>query len=124
MEKTQSQTEKPFLLLKAIVIAYLFTAVLLLLLAFLMFKAGLDENKVSIGIIAVYLLTTFAAGRIAGKGVPSRKFLWGMAAGAGYFLVLLIITFVVQKSVHASAMQLATTLLLCLGGGTLGGMLS
>lgn len=124
MEKTQSRTEKPLSLLKAILAAYIVTAILLMILALLMFKAGLDEDKVSIGIIAVYLISTFLGGRIAGKGAESKKFLWGMVAGIAYFLILLLVTLISKQTVSAPAMQLVTTGLLCVGGGMLGGMLS
>lgn len=124
MEKKQEQAGKALVLVKAVLSAYIVTAVFLLLLSFLMFKAGLDESKTSVGIIAVYVLSTFLGGRIVGKQVPSRKFFWGMLAGLCYFLVLLLLTFALAKSMGASAMQLGTTLVLCLGGGMLGGMLS
>lgn len=124
MEKTQKQVEKPFLLLKAMLVSYVVTAVLLMILALLMLKAGLTEDKVSIGIIAVYLISTFLGGRIAGKGSRSRKFMWGMFVGIGYFLILLLVTFALGRAAAASPGQLVTTFLLCFGGGMLGGMLS
>lgn len=124
MEKMQRQTEKPFVLFKAILVSWLVTAILLMVLALLMFKMELDESKVSIGIIAVYVISTFFGGRIAGKSAQTRKFLWGMLAGLGYFLVLLVVTLAMEKSMSASVTQLATTVCLCIGGGMLGGMLS
>ena len=124
MEKMQRQEETPFVLLKAILAAWIVTALLLMILALLMFKMELDESKVSVGIIAVYVLSTFLGGRIAGKRAQIRKFLWGMLAGLGYFLVLLFVTFVMERSVNASMTQLVTTVCLCVGGGMLGGMLS
>lgn len=125
MEKSQGQAaDKSFLLLKAVFAACVVTAVLLLILTLLMYKAGLGEEKISFGIIVVYLLSTFLGGRIAGKGSQSRKFLWGMLAGIGYFLVLLFLTFAVGQSSGIRTGQLVTTFLMCFGGGMLGGMLS
>lgn len=124
MEKRQVQTGKVLLILKSVVISYLVTAILLLVISFLMFKAGLDEKKASIGIIMVYVFSTFLGGRTAGKGVQTRKFLWGMLAGGVYFVLLLLLIFAMTENGGAAGMQLATTLVLCLGGGMLGGMLS
>lgn len=124
MEQVQKPMEKPFLLLKAMAASYILTGLLLMILAFLMLKAGLTENQVSIGIIAVYVLSTFLGGRIAGKGAGSRKFVWGMAAGGGYFLILLLVTLFLGHTQTAAPIQLVTTFLMCAGGGMLGGMLS
>lgn len=124
MEKKQVQTGKVLLILKSVVISYLVTAILLLVISFLMYKAGLDEKKASIGIIMVYVLSTFLGGRTAGKEVQTRKFLWGMLAGGIYFVLLLLLIFAMTENGGAAGIQLATTLVLCLSGGMLGGMLS
>lgn len=104
--------------------AYIVTAVILFVLAFLLFKLSLSEQIVSVGIIITYALSCFLAGFLAGKRMRQKRFLWGLMMGLAYFVVLLVLSAVVNKSVGAVTDSLFTTLILCAGGGMLGGMLS
>lgn len=124
MENVIGKRSKPAIILKALVISYILTAILLLLLAFLLFKFELDEGKVSIGIIIIYLLAGAVGGFFVGKKTGSQKFLWGMVLGAVYFILLLVISLIAGHGIQTQPMQLVTTGCLCIGGGMLGGMLS
>lgn len=110
-------------LLKCLLFSYILTAMLLLLLTFLLYKIGLSEQIVSVAIIAIYVIATFFAGFVTGKKMQSRKFLWGLAIGAAYFLVLLLVSLIVTQS-PGTGNSFATTFVLCTAGGMLGGMLS
>lgn len=112
-----------FFLLKCLLFSYILTALLLLLLAFLLYKFGLSEGIVSIAISSIYVLATFMAGFVAGKKLQTRKFLWGMLLGTVYFVVLAVISLLVNQSVGELGNSFMTTLTLCAAGGTLGGML-
>ncbi len=112
-----------FFLLKCLLFSYILTAGLLLLLALLLYKMGLSEGIVSIAISAIYVTSTFAAGFVAGKKLQIRKFLWGMLLGTAYFIVLAIISVLVNQSVSELGNSFLTTLTLCAAGGTLGGMM-
>ncbi len=111
-------------LLKSLLFSYILTGGLLLILAFLLYKAGLSRKVVSVCIIVIYVLATFFAGFITGKKLQSRKFLWGALMGAAYFLVLTVISLAVNRELGALTNSFLTTLVLCSGGGMLGGMLS
>ena len=128
MEKTTSQELNLHIqgawILKAMLGSYLVTGVSLLLLAFLMYKWNWDEGKISVGIIVVYVLSTFVGGFIIGKCAKSRKFLWGLASGILYFSLLLIISLAFYHSLQDDGGNALFSLLLCAGGGTLGGMVS
>lgn len=124
MENVAAGKSKPAVILKALVVSYIVTALLLLLLALLLFKFELNESKVSIGVIVVYLLSSFIGGWLAGRGGGSRKFLWGLLIGAIYFVLLLLISMIAGHGIQTQAAQMVTTALLCVGGGMLGGMLS
>lgn len=124
MEQTAAKKSKPAVVLKALVVSYIVTALLLLLLAFLLFKFELNESKVSIGIIVVYLISGFIGGWIAGKGNENRKFVWGLIVGALYFVLLLVVSGIAGHGIQTQPVQLLTTALLCTGGGMMGGMLS
>lgn len=110
-------------LLKCLLFSYILTGGLLLLLALFLYRFGLSEKMVSIAIIAIYVAATFLAGLIAGKRMQSRKFLWGLLEGSAYFLVLVAVSLIVNHSISDVANGFFTTLILCAGGGMLGGML-
>ena len=110
-------------LLKGLFFAYALTGVLLALLSFLLYKFGLGEKTVAIAIIVIYVAATFFAGFLAGKKMKSRKFLWGLAEGAAYFIVLALISFLAGDRTAVFGNTFFATLALCAGGGMLGGML-
>lgn len=111
-------------ILKALLCAYVVTGILLLVLTLLLYKAGLSEENVNAGIILIYVISTFSGGFVIGKLTETRKFLWGLLLGVIYFVLLLLISLGIYHSFQADLMNLATTFLLCAGGGMLGGMIS
>lgn len=111
-------------LLKSLLFSYILTGSLLLLLALLLYKADLSQKVVSVCIIIIYVLATFFAGFITGRKLKNRKFLWGALMGAAYFLVLVAISLAVNRQPGVFSGSFLTTLVLCSGGGMLGGMLS
>lgn len=111
-------------ILKALLASYIVTGILLFILTFLLYKFDLDEQMVTAGIIAIYVLSTFAAGFIMGKLKKSRKFIWGLGMGLLYFLLLFGISIGVYRSFDGNAVSVLSTFLLCAGGGMLGGMLA
>ena len=77
----------------------------------------------TIAISAVYVVTTFAAGFLTGKRMETRKFLWGAAVGTAYFVILAVVSVLVRTPETALGNSFWTTMVLCVAGGTLGGML-
>lgn len=116
--------EKLVRLLKSLLCAYVLTGILLLLLAGLLYKLNLNEEKVTAGIIVIYVLSTFAGGFIIGKMSGERKFIWGLTVGVLYFLLLLLVSVGLYHSLQGTGSDVMTTFLMCAGGGMLGGMLS
>jgi putative membrane protein (TIGR04086 family) len=111
-------------ILKCLLFSYLVTAGLLLLMALLLYRFSLTEQVVSIGIIAIYVIVTFLAGFITGKKMGTRKFLWGLLMGCLYFVVLVLVSLVVNHRLSDVASNFVTVLFLCCGSGMLGGMVS
>lgn len=111
-------------LVKSLLFSYILTAALLALLAFLLYKLGLNEKTVSIAITAIYVVGTFLGGFAMGKKMVSRKFLWGLLVGTMYFLILAVVSLCVGKGNIQMGSSFFTTLALCAGGGMLGGMAS
>lgn len=110
--------------LKCLLFSYILTGVMLLLLAFLLYKLHLSEKVVNVCIILIYVATSFFAGFITGKKKRTRKFFWGALMGALYFAVLFVISAIVNRAFPQLSSDFTTSMLLCVGGGMLGGMLS
>lgn len=111
-------------ILKSLLISYLLTAGLLLLLALFLYKFSLTEKIVSLCITGIYILVTFLAGFLAGKREGSKKFLWGLMMGCLYFIILTLVSLIVNHGMGELSSGFFTTLVLCAGSGMLGGMLS
>ena len=124
MEQTVKQTPKMMSLVKGLIAAYLITGILLLLLALLLYKLELDEGKVTIGIIVIYVLSCFIGGFFVGKKAGTQKFLWGMLLGVTYFLLLTAVSAVTEPGLASGFKGLLTSFIMCSGAGMLGGMLS
>ena len=124
MGKKEIYMEKVIFIIKCMLGAYILTAGLLLLLAFMLYRFGLSEKVVSICIIAVYIIVTFLAGLLAGKREGRKKFLWGLMMGVLYFGILVAVSLVVNRGLEDVAGNLITVFFLCAGSGMLGGMVS
>ena len=124
MEKKVVDSTKVIFAMKCMLAAYLLTAGLLLLLALMLYRFGLSEKIVSIGIILIYIVVTFLAGFLAGKRAGEKKFIWGFAMGCVYFLILMAVSMIVNRGMEEVSSGLVTVFLLCGGSGMLGGMLS
>lgn len=116
--------EKVMWVLKSLLASYIVTGLLLLGLTFLVYKFELDEQLVVGGIVAIYVISTFTGGYIIGKLTRVRKFIWGMIIGVIYFALLFLISYGVYREFNTNGLSAITTAILCIGGGTLGGMLS
>lgn len=107
-----------------LLLSYLITIGGLLLLALLLYKIPLTESAVNIGIIIIYILSTFLTAFICGKKMQKKKFLWGLILGTSYFLVLLVISLITNQSNVILGTNVLTSFMICTGAGTLGGMLA
>lgn len=96
----------------------------IVILAFLLLMFQISEDMVDIGIIIIYILACLGTGIIIGKRTKMKKFFWGMIAGGMYFLVMLIMSVILHNSLGGEGRDLVTVFLICVGGGTIGGMIS
>lgn len=124
MERQVRKDSKVMWMLKALLVSYVVTGLLLLLLTLLLYKFELNEKAVSAGIIAIYVVSTLIGGIIIGKTAKVKRFVWGISLGIIYFAMLLLITLGVYHTLNGNAANLMTTFVLCAGGGMIGGMIS
>lgn len=124
MVKKEIYTQKALFVTKCMLAAYIMTAGLLLLLAFMLYRFGLSEKVVSICIIGIYIVITFLVGLLSGKRAGKRKYLWGLAMGVTYYVILVAVSLVVNRGLQDVAGNMLTVFFLCAGSGMLGGMVS
>lgn len=124
MGKKEVYTQKVLFVTKCMLAAYILTAGLLLLLAFMLYRFGLSEKVVSICIIGIYIAVTFLTGVISGKRAGRRKYLWGLAMGVAYYVILVAVSLIVNRGPQDVASNMLTVFFLCAGSGMLGGMIS
>ena len=91
--------------IKSLLASYIVTGILLLVLTFFMYKFELNEKIVSAAIVG-------------------KRYLWGMVLGIVYFVLLLLITLGVYRTLNGDSVSIVTSLILCAGGGMTGGMIS
>lgn len=111
-------------ILKSLLAAYAATGLFLLFLAFLLFQFDLGEKPVAAGILAVYVASCLLGGIVAGKILRKEKYLWGMLVGLFYYVLLVTVSLVVKGTWEMGIQHAVTTFFMCVGSGTLGGMLS
>lgn len=109
---------------KILLVMYAVTAMLLFLLAVLVQQFQWESGMISIAISVVYVVSCFVGGFFVGKVQRSKKFIWGILLSLAYIIIMLAITLVVKRGFHSGVSAFVINLLLCLGSGMLGGMIS
>lgn len=106
----------------AVLCTWLVKVIMLLLLSLLLFRIGLTESMVSIGILLTYFAGNFTGGFIAGKSVFGKHYLAGCIAGAIDFVLLLVFSLLINGTIRDFGGNFFTTLVICVGSGALGGI--
>ena len=109
---------------KALLISYLLTGVILAILSYFVFQYEMKEGIVNVVIVATYVIANFMGGFICGKRLKEKKFLWGLGLGIMYAVILVIVSFALGNGGALMDKSNLTMLMLCTGGGMLGGMLA
>lgn len=123
MEQIMVKASRPLQMMKALLLSYAITGILLLGLAFLLYKLGLGESQVNLGIMVTYIISCLAGGFYMGRKGKNRRFLWGMGLGLGYAALLWAVTYLTEHS-GGDLKETILMFFICILGGALGGMLS
>lgn len=94
--------------IKSLLASYIVTGILLLVLTFFMYKFELNEKIVSAAIVGIYVVSTLIGGMIIGKLTKSKRYLWGMVLGIIYFVLLLLITLGVYRTLNGDSVSIVT----------------
>ena len=124
MVKFWKRNEKLANVLKGLLIAYIVSGVFIVVLAFLLYKFSLPKQAIGVGIILIYIVSTFLGGFLLGKNMKVKKYLWGLLLGVGYFLILTVVSLIVNGGLQNVSGNFFLTMILCTGSGMLGGMFS
>ncbi|MBO4290333.1 MAG: TIGR04086 family membrane protein [Lachnospiraceae bacterium] len=102
--------------------AYLLTGILLLGLAYGVYRFGMGEKVLAACMAAVYLFSTFPAGFLAGKKAKRRRIFCGLGMGTVYFLILAAIS--LASGADGGKTGFFPAFLLCCLGGSFGAAVS
>lgn len=124
MDRTFRQNTKMIYLLKGLLFSYIVTAVVVLILSFLMLKLDLSGTVISGGINFVYIVSAFTGGFYMGKKVEQKKFLWGLLMGVFYFVILMLISLFMNRVSPLPLGSFFSVFIISSLSGMLGGMIS
>lgn len=110
--------------IRTLIITYFISAILLVALSFALYRFHLQEPQVNAAISAVYVLSCFAGGLIAGKVMKTKRFLWGLLIGLLYFLFLFFMSAAQSGGIPGDTIRLLPVLAMCAFSGMAGGMVS
>ena len=116
--------KKILAILKVLAVAYGLTGLMLLLSAFLMLKLKLGEPSVRLFIMVIYGVASIVSGLIYGKIKGSRRLFNGALIGFLYFGVLFLISLIVNMGAPQEIQKNIISLIICVAGGTIGGIIS
>ena len=123
MERQAKKESMVIPVMVILVTMYIITGILLLLLAFLMYKMDLAEPVVNGAIIAIYIISGFFGGFLMGKKAGVKKYLWGLLMGALYYGILFFVGLLLHQGMDVDTVHLISTMALCLLSATAGGMI-
>lgn len=110
-------------MVQSIVVAYVLTAVMLLILSFIMYKCKVSMTGANSGILATYVLSCLIGGFIFSGCLAQKKYLGGALLGVVYFVVAYLVSAVWNQSIAAQMPGMLTAFLICVFSGMLGGMI-
>lgn len=109
---------------EGLVLAVVLTLLLLAVFAFIMLRAELSAGAENIGLIGICVIACFSGGFFCGKKNDTKGFLWGLAVGSFFYVMILIIRLIGGQDLTENLFDSVTALLYCAASGMLGGMLS
>lgn len=115
---------KPWRIVRTLILSYLLSAVMLLIMTFLLYKFRLSESQIVIGIYVTYIISCLLGGFLSGKAMKTRRFFWGLLTGILYFAALFLMSSLQDQAVTSDMPHIIIVLGLCAASGMIGGMFS
>ena len=111
-------------LVKGLLFSALILTLSTLLLAFFMMKTGWGDSVMFPMLIVFFCLAAFLGGRYFAKHAESRRFIWGIAFGAAFFMLYAVVTYFLSANGALLSDNAITFLISSFAAGCAGGMLS
>ena len=124
MKKEEKQRGLVWIFARQMLLSYLITGILLLILSFILYRWDLSAGKLQIGIYIVYGLVNLINGWILGKCCRTRRFVWGALGGVLYFVILFLVSLIINHGIVIEFTGILWSFLICVLGGMAGGMVS
>ena len=125
LEKKDDTKEKRSGMMARFVCAFLITCVLAVLLlilwSWISYHMRFSTDVIRVGLMAVYILSCFAGGKMLCRGKCRRPWLWGSGLGAGFFALVLLLACLMNMDALQGKSINWFTLLLCVLSAALGG---
>ena len=109
---------------EGLVLAVVLTLLLLAVFAFVMLRAELSAGAENIGLTGICVIACFSGGFFCGKKNNAIGFLWGLAVGSLFYVLILTIRLIGGQNITENLFDSVTAFLYCAASGMLGGMLS
>ena len=122
LKMMQSHSNQIKALVIGVLMGYAITCIMFLGYSMLITYTGMTERNLPMVVAITTLLSVMVAGFDAAKGAESRGWLWGMAAGLAYILILTALMMGVLQR-FAVDTRTVTSIVLALAGGGMGGIL-
>lgn len=116
--------KKGIRLVQGLFLSYIVTGILLMGLAFLLYRMEWGEKISQMGIIVTYILSTLIGGFYVGRKVKKQRFLMGLIFGILYIGVIVGVSMILYPNAEIFSGNLITVCAMCIGGSILGGVLS
>lgn len=124
MDKAIHKNTKLFAIMRSLLVSYIVTAIILLILALVVYKFDVSNSVISIGVILSYIFSNFIGGLLIGKNVDQKKYIWGIITGVLYFVIIILVSIVLSKTIFTHVGSSLSVFAMCALGGMLGGMVS
>lgn len=124
LKPRDAKTKPTKAIFTSVFVMFIVSALLLLLLALLLYKMELTEAVVKIGVVVIYVVSGLVGGVLMGRMMREQKYLWGLAAGVIYFLILFTASALFKGGFDMDIAKVAASFILCAASGMAGGMVS
>jgi putative membrane protein (TIGR04086 family) len=119
---TEDKKSQIKMLVTGVLIGYAITCIVFLGYSLLITFTDMSEKNLPVVVAVTTLLSVMVAGFDAARGAMNRGWLWGMAAGLVYVIVLLVIMMSALRGFAIDG-RTVTLMVLSVAGGGLGGVL-
>lgn len=121
-KKQVEERSQIYNLIGGVAIGYAITCIIFILYALLLTYTSVTERNLQIIVILTTIISVVIAGFDASRGAKEKGWLWGLAAGALYAVILVFISAIVTKN-PSFGLGSFMIIIIALCGGTVGGML-